>query len=45
MEAERWRQVEQLYHSVLAVEESERTAFLEAPALVTKRCGAKCNLF
>src|ERR1700687_2113413 len=29
MEAERWRQVEQLYHSVLAVEESSRSAFLE----------------
>jgi serine/threonine protein kinase/TolB-like protein/Tfp pilus assembly protein PilF len=29
MEAERWRQVEQLYHSVLAVEESRRSAFLE----------------
>ena len=29
MEPERWRQVEQLYHSVLAVEESRRSAFLE----------------
>jgi eukaryotic-like serine/threonine-protein kinase len=29
MEAERWRQVEQLYHSVLELEESRRSAFLE----------------
>jgi len=28
MKPERWRQVEQLYQSVLAVEESKRAAFL-----------------
>ncbi len=29
MEPERWRRIEQLYHSALKVEESERAAFLE----------------
>src|ERR1700674_637397 len=29
MKPERWRQVEQLYQSVLALEESKRSAFLE----------------
>src|SRR6202795_734025 len=29
MEPERWRQVEQLYQSVLALEESKRSAFLD----------------
>jgi hypothetical protein len=29
MTAERWQQVEQLYHAALACEESQRAAFLE----------------
>ncbi len=29
MDEERWRRIEQLYHSALEVEESQRSAFLE----------------
>ena len=38
MKPERWRQIEQVYHSVLKVEESQRSAFLE------DTCGADENL-
>ena len=38
MKPERWRQIEQVYHSVLKVEESQRSAFLE------DTCGADESL-
>ena len=43
MTPERWRQVEELYHSALERKAEERGAFLDGPAAPIRNCSAKLS--
>ena len=43
MTPECWRQIEQIYHSALELEESQRPSFLKEACGVTRNCAGKSN--